>query len=126
MSVTVDKVRTKKAFSEMAGESSPTRWAILSHEPGQIHQQRDSKQPTKTHFKLSRSGLTLCLYVKNASLEYTFQFFHRVDMEITLSLFIICYEVVRKCPVSNKDELSLLCMQTFHLCFCRVWFVQVQ
>lgn len=40
------QARTKSernSFSEMAGESSPTRWAILSHEPGQIHQQRGSK-----------------------------------------------------------------------------------
>lgn len=46
----------EKPFWEMAGKSSLTRWAILSHEPGQIQPQRRSELRLKRVFNASQSG----------------------------------------------------------------------
>lgn len=68
LEVRCKQARTKSErnrFSAMAGESSPPRWAILSHEPGQIHQQKKLKASArKGIFNASHSEETHNLVIK--------------------------------------------------------------
>lgn len=105
-------VRTKterKHFSAMAGESSPPRWAILSHEPGQIHQQKkkELKASTSKHILMppSHRRLQQSLHYEPLGIIY-FHFFCRNLLDIRVSTCIenicMCVKKVQRVTFIKK------------------------